>query len=258
MRVCGAYRSVSPLMCFQLKLPRTRATNPDAQMLRFVLAMMACWQPGALGLATTSRRLAVGALGAMSVQQMLPAVPALAGRPEGVNKPELLPKEQTNVIDLMRYLTSGEVKKLDKQVEKLEKDTGFRLRCGNASNPRPHSRPSNLILRFATLSCSQHSRPAVPQHAGARDQGLLEARRQLGCHDRGQGQQGHGVPSAAPASSTSPHDHTHLASRRGAGAGAATPPHPPAARAGLTPAARPSRASHANMLNFNPNPNPKS
>ena len=192
MRVCGAYRSVSPLMCFQLKLPRTRATNPDAQMLRFVLAMMACWQPGALGLATTSRRLAVGALGAMGVQQMLPAMPALAGRPEGVNKPELLPKEQTNVIDLMRYLTSGEVKKLDKQVEKLEKDTGFRLRCGKTPHTLGPSRPSNLILRFATLSCSQHSRPAVPQHAGARDQGLLEARRQLGCHDRGQGQQGHG------------------------------------------------------------------
>jgi len=220
--------------------------------LRFVLLMMACWQPGALGLATTSRRLAVGALGAMGVQQMLPAMPALAGRPEGVNKPELLPKEQTNVIDLMRYLTSGEVKKLDKQVEKLEKDTGFRLRCGKTPHTLGPSRPSNLILRFATLSCSQHSRPAVPQHAGARDQGLLEARRQLGCHDRGQGQQGHGVPSAAPASSTSPHDHTHLASRRGAGAGAATPLHSPAARADLTPAACPSRASHANMLNFNP------
>ena len=109
--------------------------------LRFVLVMMACWQPGALGLATTSRRLAVGALGAMGVQQMLPAMPALAGRPEGVNKPELLPKEQTNVIDLMRYLTSGEVKKLDKQVEKLEKDTGFRLRCGKTPQPSAPADP---------------------------------------------------------------------------------------------------------------------
>ena len=107
-----------------------------AARMRLVLALMACWQPSALCLAITSRRFAVGALGAMGVQQMLPAVPALA-RPEGVNKPELLPKEQTNVIDLMRYLTSGEIKKIDKQVEKLEKDTGFKLRCGTPRTLRP-------------------------------------------------------------------------------------------------------------------------
>ena len=120
---------------------KRRPTRSDAGALlaarmRFVLALMACWQPSALCLAITSRRFAVGALGAMGVQQMLPAVPALA-RPEGVNKPELLPKEQTNVIDLMRYLTSGEIKKIDKQVEKLEKDTGFKLRCGTPQTLGP-------------------------------------------------------------------------------------------------------------------------
>lgn len=47
-------------------------------------------------------------------------------RPEGVNKPQLLPAYQTNVIDLQRFLTSGQVKAMDKQLAELEKATGFK------------------------------------------------------------------------------------------------------------------------------------
>lgn len=54
--------------------------------------------------------------------------PAVAGRPEGVNRPELLPKEFTTVIDLERFLASGEIRRLQNKIADLEKRTGFKVR----------------------------------------------------------------------------------------------------------------------------------
>ena len=83
------------------------------------------------------------------------AAPAYA-RPEGVNKPELLPKEQTNVIDLQRFLTTGEAKALDKQLTKLQEATGIKLRVlcqqyvrtapGTSPCATMHSRPSHARM----------------------------------------------------------------------------------------------------------------
>ncbi|CAL5018234.1 unnamed protein product [Urochloa decumbens] len=46
----------------------------------------------------------------------------------GVNKPELLPKEFTTVIDVAGFLSSGQENRLRQEIEDLEKDTGYKLR----------------------------------------------------------------------------------------------------------------------------------
>lgn len=53
---------------------------------------------------------------------------AEAKRLEGVNKPELLPKEFTTVIDVAGFLSSGQVDRIKNAVESLEQDTGYKLR----------------------------------------------------------------------------------------------------------------------------------
>ena len=54
-------------------------------------------------------------------------------RLEGVNKPELLPKQYTPLIDVADFLTSGEEQRVVKTLERLERDTGVKLRvlCQN-------------------------------------------------------------------------------------------------------------------------------
>ncbi|XP_015574837.1 thylakoid lumenal 15.0 kDa protein 2, chloroplastic [Ricinus communis] len=46
----------------------------------------------------------------------------------GVNKPELLPKEFTTVIDVAGFLSDGQEKRLAQEIQDIEKDTGFKLR----------------------------------------------------------------------------------------------------------------------------------
>ncbi|XP_020248922.1 thylakoid lumenal 15.0 kDa protein 2, chloroplastic [Asparagus officinalis] len=46
----------------------------------------------------------------------------------GVNKPELLPKEFSPVIDVAGFLSAGQENRLRQEIDDLEKDTGFKLR----------------------------------------------------------------------------------------------------------------------------------
>ncbi|CAH2074344.1 unnamed protein product [Thlaspi arvense] len=52
----------------------------------------------------------------------------LAEAKVGVNKPELLPKEFTSVIDVAGFLSDGQEKRIASEIADLEKDTGFKLR----------------------------------------------------------------------------------------------------------------------------------
>ncbi|KAI3706727.1 hypothetical protein L6452_24659 [Arctium lappa] len=53
---------------------------------------------------------------------------AFAEAKVGVNKPELLPKEFTTVIDVAGFLSDGQENRLAKEIDSIEKDTGFKLR----------------------------------------------------------------------------------------------------------------------------------
>lgn len=56
------------------------------------------------------------------------AEPVLAKRPDGVNRPELLPPSFTRVIDTAGFLSQGQEERLGRDLERLEADTGFKLR----------------------------------------------------------------------------------------------------------------------------------
>jgi len=62
---------------------------------------------------------------------------AASARLESVNRPDLLPDESgLNVIQTEKFLTSGQVRRMDAMLASLEKDTGFRVRvlCQNYPN----------------------------------------------------------------------------------------------------------------------------
>ncbi|RHN55220.1 hypothetical protein MtrunA17_Chr5g0415351 [Medicago truncatula] len=52
----------------------------------------------------------------------------MAATKAGVNKPELLPKEFSSVIDVAGFLSDGQEKRLAQEIADLEKATGFKLR----------------------------------------------------------------------------------------------------------------------------------
>jgi hypothetical protein len=72
---------------------------------------------------------------AIMASLILPSGEASA-RLDPVNRPDLLPKEPNlNVIQTEKFLTSGQVKRMNDMLTNLERDTGFRLRVLCQSYP---------------------------------------------------------------------------------------------------------------------------
>lgn len=84
-----------------------------------------------------TRRSAMFTLAGLTASPLLfPALPASA-RLEGVNKPELLPSEQgLNVIQVEKFLTKGQEKRMNDLLTKLEADTGYKVRVLCQAYPR--------------------------------------------------------------------------------------------------------------------------
>lgn len=67
--------------------------------------------------------------GTIVATTLLGRTPDAQARLERVNRPDLLPKEPgLNVIQVEKFLTSGQAKRMDQLLAKLEEDTGYRLR----------------------------------------------------------------------------------------------------------------------------------
>lgn len=73
-------------------------------------------------------------------------------RLDPVNRPDLLPKEPNlNVIQIEKFLTSGQVKRMNDMLTNLERDTGFRLRVLCQSYPNTPGLGMDVILVFSLI-----------------------------------------------------------------------------------------------------------
>ena len=128
------------------QLPPTRSVTSYSAMQHFIPLIAALWIgtdvsaftsplyhvrriPIAMNAANghISRReiLSVASAGAFMLASSQPA----SARLEGVNRPDLLPSESgLNVIQVEKFLTTGQAKRMNDLLTALERDTGFRVR----------------------------------------------------------------------------------------------------------------------------------
>ncbi|KAK8553829.1 hypothetical protein V6N13_072766 [Hibiscus sabdariffa] len=125
----NSYFSMPIIASSTLSLPTSHGLNPDFRVksLNWVFS-------GALALALSVtgnfQCLLLSFIHAkveLNYEAMFIGV-GLAEAKVGVNKPELLPREFTPVIDVAGFLSDGQEKRLAQEISDIEKDTGFKLR----------------------------------------------------------------------------------------------------------------------------------
>ncbi|CAJ1416387.1 unnamed protein product [Effrenium voratum] len=126
-----AFRSSAEwrFLCGGLGLARISASDTGVRVGALALLLLSA-QLAFLGAFLPRRALAqIGAAGGAALGAW--AAPACAKRPEGVNRPELLPKSDgasTPVIDVARILTSSQKRELAEDIAELERVAQIRLR----------------------------------------------------------------------------------------------------------------------------------
>ena len=72
-----------------------------------------------------------------------------------MNRPELLPKEPTTVIDVVNFLTKGQEKKVAASIQQLEEKTGYKLRILCQSYPNT---PGLAVKDYWNIDDKVHTR----------------------------------------------------------------------------------------------------
>jgi hypothetical protein len=104
--------------------PIRRRTRSSSRRAPTVIAAAAA-EPSSSSTPSSLPQRAAGLAAAVA----LTLAPAAHARPEGVSRPDLLPKEpNVTVIDVAGYLAPSEEQRIKQTIDRLEKDTGFRLR----------------------------------------------------------------------------------------------------------------------------------
>ena len=103
---------------------------------------------------STRRRMFIGGIHlATAAATALIPIPAMA-RLESVNRPDLLPSEpDLKVIQIEKFLTTGQAKRMNELLTALERDTQFRVRVLCQAYPMTPGLAMYVLARAADSGC---------------------------------------------------------------------------------------------------------
>ncbi|CAM6085466.1 unnamed protein product [Calypogeia fissa] len=124
-RYCGCGLVGSKL---SFPIPRTQRQRGGHGLLLVTSCQSEGGQNGNPGRPLLNAAAAAAAAAALSLSISLCGVDSALARPQGVNRPELLPKDFTTVIDVAGFLSPQQESRIAQSVASIEEETGFKLR----------------------------------------------------------------------------------------------------------------------------------